>query len=67
MPKIDVSRFRFYGLRHGAAFNFKHADVPPHKAAPYLCMSVHVYETIYGLEEGELLTVDKGTDLLSLV
>lgn len=51
-PQLDVVRFRFYSLRHGAAYNLKFKDVDKVKAAAHLLMGTYVYEHVYGLEEG---------------
>lgn len=53
MPKLDETAFRVYSLRHGAAYNCKRSQMNKVQAAAHLCMSEHVYEHVYGVEEGD--------------
>ena len=52
-PKLREELWRPHGLRHGAVFNLKAVGVSADRGAPFLCMSTHMWETVYGLEDAE--------------
>ena len=52
-PKLKEELWRVHGLRHGAVYNLKHLNVPSEKGAALLCMSVYMWENVYGLEDAE--------------
>ena len=50
-PLLCEQLWRPHGLRHGAVYNMKRRLVPASVGAPFLCMSQHIWETVYGIEE----------------
>jgi hypothetical protein len=52
-PKLKEELWRVHGLRHGAVYNLKRLNVPSEKGAALLCMSVYMWENVYGLEDAE--------------
>ena len=52
-PKLHLDLFRLHSLRHGAVKNLKHLGVTADEGAPFLCMSRHFWDTVYGMEEAE--------------
>ena len=60
LPKLPVELFRPHSGRHGAVLNLKRAKVPASIGAAHCCMSMHFWDTVYGLEDatesGEMFT-----------
>ena len=52
-PKLHLDLFRLHSLRHGAVKNLKALGVTADEGAPFLCMSRHFWDTVYGMEEAE--------------
>ena len=52
-PKLKEELWRVHGLRHGAVYNLKRLNVPSEKGAALLCMSMYMWENVYGLEDAE--------------
>ena len=52
-PKLKEELWRVHGLRHGAVYNLKRLGVPSEKGAALLCMSVFMWENVYGVEDAE--------------
>ena len=52
---LRTELFRPHSDRHGCVLNLKRLGVPAQKGSVHCCMSQHMWDTVYGLEDGEVV------------
>ena len=51
--QLNLAHFRSHCMRHGCVHNLKRQRVAPSDGAAHVCMSLHMWETVYGMEVAE--------------
>jgi hypothetical protein len=55
VPHIPLALFRTHSMRHGAVLNLKRMRVAPSEGAAHVCMSLYMWENVYGLELAQVI------------
>ena len=50
---MPLALFRSHSLRHGCVHNLKRQEVPSSEGAAHVCMSLYMWENVYGMEGAE--------------